>query len=127
MQAAPARHGRSGGIPWRKIALVLVFLLYAAFTVAVVKRTVLVRVDKYVFRLHLRDFHQAWYPWAHSFVSLGQRAPATLVALPWFVWISWKYRTPRPLIMLVTALLVLNVSVGVMKLATGRLGPLTTH
>jgi membrane-associated phospholipid phosphatase len=43
------------------------------------------------------------------------------------VWLAWKYRTARPLIMLGTALLALNVTVGIVKLAVGRIGPLSTH
>jgi undecaprenyl-diphosphatase len=50
-----------------------------------------------------------------------------MVALPWFVWMSWRFRTARPLLLLGTALVVLNLSVGVVKLATGRQGPRQTH
>jgi membrane-associated phospholipid phosphatase len=123
----PKLHMRFSGAPWRAIGLATLFVVYVVFIIAVVKRTPLVRVDKDVFRLDLRERFPGWYPWFHTFVMLGQRGPATLVALPWFVWMAWKFRTARPLIMLGTSLVVLNISVGIVKLATGRLGPLTTH
>jgi membrane-associated phospholipid phosphatase len=124
---APALHARISHARWRAIALATLLVVYIVFIIAVVKRTPLVRVDKDIFRLDLRERFPGWYPTIHTLVMFGQRGPATLVALPWFVWMAWKYRTARPLIMLVTALIVLNVSVGVVKVATGRLGPLTTH
>jgi undecaprenyl-diphosphatase len=58
---------------------------------------------------------------------LGQRGPATLVFLPYFCWVAWRTRSSRPLVMLGTALVLLNVSVGVVKLFTGRLGPQQTR
>jgi membrane-associated phospholipid phosphatase len=80
-----------------------------------------------VFRLDLRQRHPEWFYPIHTFVLLGQRGPATLVALPWFAWRAWKSRSPRPFIMLGTALVLLNLSVGFVKVATGRLGPSATH
>jgi membrane-associated phospholipid phosphatase len=57
---------------------------------------------------------------------LGQRAPATFTALPWIVWRCWRMRTRAPLVRLVVALIVLNLSVGVVKIFVGRNGPLHT-
>jgi undecaprenyl-diphosphatase len=54
---------------------------------------------------------------------LGQRGPATLLFLPFFFWVAWRRRSTAPLVMLVTALILLNVSVGVVKYAIGRVGP----
>ena len=39
---------------------------------------------------------------------------------------AWRTRTARPLITLGVGLVLLNISVGIVKLATGRLGPLQT-
>lgn len=114
-------------VPWRAVAFVVLLVAYVMLTLGVVHRSPLLTVDRDVLRLDLRERWPQWYPWIHTYVMLGQRGPATLVALPWFVWCSWKSRSVRPLIMLGTALLVLNLSVGVVKVATGRLGPLRTH
>ena len=58
---------------------------------------------------------------------LGQRGPATLVFLPLFIWLAWRRRTTYPLVVLAVSLVLLNVSVGIVKLATGRVGPRQTH
>jgi membrane-associated phospholipid phosphatase len=46
-----------------------------------------------------------------------------LIALPWFIWRAWRQRSLRPLVLLATALLLLNLSVGAVKLVIGRIGP----
>ena len=58
---------------------------------------------------------------------LGQRGPATLLFLPWFIWVAKRDRSPRPLVLLGTSLVLLNVSVGVVKYAIRRVGPLSTQ
>ncbi|MGY6024590.1 phosphatase PAP2 family protein [Streptomyces spinosirectus] len=57
----------------------------------------------------------------------GQRGPTTTVALSWLGWHSWRNRNPRPLLVFLMALALLNVSVGVVKLGTGRVGPHHAH
>ncbi len=102
--------------------------VYLALTVAVVTGSPLDIVDRAVARMdfvrHLPDLH----PWVATYVIAGQRAPSAAVAAAWLAWRSWRTRSLRPVVVLVSALLLLNVSVGAVKLATGRLGPqLTTH
>jgi membrane-associated phospholipid phosphatase len=106
---------------------VILLLAYVAVTIGVVHRSPLLTVDRDVLRLDWQKHWPGVYPWIHTYVMLGQRGPATLVVLPWFVWRSWRDRTMRPLMLLGTSLLVLNLSVGVVKLSVGRLGPLRTH
>jgi membrane-associated phospholipid phosphatase len=105
---------------------VLVLFAYLVLILGVVRWSPFLTIDRDVFHLDLVQHYPGWFYPLHTYVMLGQRAPATLVALPWFLWRAWKSRSPRPLLMLVTALIVLNLSVGVVKLATGRLGPHAT-
>jgi membrane-associated phospholipid phosphatase len=46
-----------------------------------------------------------------------------LAALPFFFWVAWRRRSTAPLVMLVAALVLLNLTVGVVKYAIGRVGP----
>lgn len=111
----------------RWIAFAVLLAAYVVLTLGVIHRSPLLRLDTDVLRWDWRRNHPGWFPVVHTYVMLGQRAPSTLVALPWFLWRAWRTRSIRGLVMLGTALLVLNLSVGVVKLWTGRLGPLATH
>jgi membrane-associated phospholipid phosphatase len=127
-QSTGAASPRARSIPFspRVAMFVLVLCAYLVLIAGVVRWSPFLTIDKDVFRLDLRQRYPEWFYPMHTYVMLGQRAPATLVALPWFVWRSWKSRSARPLIMLATALVVLNLSVGIVKIATGRLGPRAT-
>lgn len=118
---------RDGRVPWRGIAFTLLLIAYGLLTLGVIMRSPMLTLDRDVLHLDLKHHWPGLDPWMNAYVVLGQRAPSTLVALPWFLWRAWRQRSPRPLILLGTALLTLNVSVGAVKLATGRLGPLRTH
>jgi undecaprenyl-diphosphatase len=96
---------------------------YALLTAAVLGKTAVLDVDAAVAGLDLRHRYAELYPWLHTYVMLGQRGPATLATLPFFLWVAHRARSARPLVMLGVALVVLNASVGAVKLATGRLGP----
>jgi membrane-associated phospholipid phosphatase len=109
----------------RVFALLLV--LYVAFTAVIVLKTPVLDADQVIFDLRLKRNNPELYPWLHTYVMLGQRGPATLAALPWFIWIACRRRTLHPLVMLAVALVVLNLSVGIVKIATGRLGPRGGH
>lgn len=98
--------------------------LYVALTICVLVPSPVLDFDKYLAGLHLKSTYPGWRPWINRYVILGQRGPATLAFLPVFVWVAWRTRSKRPLVMLGTALVLLNVSVGVVKYATGRLGPM---
>jgi undecaprenyl-diphosphatase len=98
--------------------------LYLALTICVLVPSPVLDLDKYLAGLHLKAAHPGWRPWINGYVIFGQRGPATLGFLPVFIWAAWRARSKRPIVMLGTALILLNVSVGVVKYATGRVGPM---
>jgi membrane-associated phospholipid phosphatase len=124
--ASTSRAAR-GAWSWRAAGLTLVLLAYLGLTLAVVFRSPVLTLDTHLSHLHLSRRYPSWRPVVKGFVLFGQRGPATLAFLPVFAWLTWRRRSSRPLVMLGTALVLLNLSVGVVKLAVGRVGPLQTH
>ncbi|HET6878370.1 MAG TPA: phosphatase PAP2 family protein [Jatrophihabitans sp.] len=108
---------------WRIVLFVAVLAVYIAFTLCIVFRTPLLNFDTYLADQHMRGRFPGWRPWIFFYVMLGQRGPATLLFLPYFLWTCWRRRSTQPIVLLGTALVVLNLSVGVVKYAIGRLGP----
>lgn len=98
-------------------------VFYLAIVVAVLASTWLVLID---WKVMLFRPYQQW-PELHApldyFVVLGQRGPTALMVAGWLGWRSWRQHTLRPLLVLGTALLLLNVTVGSVKIGLGRLGP----
>ncbi|SER92224.1 Membrane-associated phospholipid phosphatase [Streptomyces qinglanensis] len=96
---------------------------YLAIVVAVLGTTWLVQLDWQV--MLFRPYKQ--WPTIHgfldAFVVLGQRGPTAVLVAAWLGWRSWRQRTLRPLLALGFALLLLNASVGAVKIGLGRLGP----
>ncbi|GAA3397259.1 phosphatase PAP2 family protein [Streptomyces roseoviridis] len=96
---------------------------YLAIVVAVLLSTWLVTLD---WKIMLFRPYQQW-PELHAFldyyVVLGQRGPTAVMVAAWLGWRSWRQHTLRPLLSLGAALLLLNVTVGSVKLGLGRLGP----
>ncbi|WP_406860020.1 phosphatase PAP2 family protein [Streptomyces sp. HUAS MG47] len=96
---------------------------YLAIVVAVLLSTWLVLLD---WKIMLFRPYQQW-PELHAFldyyVVLGQRGPTAVMVAAWLGWRSWRQHTLRPLLALGAALLLLNVTVGAVKLGLGRLGP----
>ncbi|MFF4523633.1 phosphatase PAP2 family protein [Streptomyces bluensis] len=96
---------------------------YVAVFVALLARSPLLRLD---WRLAMwRPFRQ--WPELRELVDVlvvaGQRGPTMTMALAWLGWRYLRSRNPRPLLVFLAALGLLNVSVGAVKLGTGRLGP----
>ncbi|MFD5427365.1 phosphatase PAP2 family protein [Streptomyces sp. NPDC127084] len=96
---------------------------YAAIVVAVLVSSWLVIID---WKVMLFRPYQQW-PELHAFldyfVVLGQRGPTAVMVAAWLGWRSWRQHTLRPLLSLGAALLLLNATVGAVKLGLGRLGP----
>ncbi|GGT28974.1 MULTISPECIES: phosphatase PAP2 family protein [Streptomyces] len=107
----------------RVVLLGSTFAFYLAIVVAVLTTSWLVRLDWQV--MFFRPYEQ--WPQLHAFldylVVLGQRGPTAVMVAAWLGWRSWRQHTLRPLITLGVALLLLNVTVGSVKLGLGRLGP----
>jgi membrane-associated phospholipid phosphatase len=124
---APRLPLRAVRLPWRFFGFAGLLVAYVILILGVVHRSPLITLDRDIWHLNLRAHYPQWKASLNTYVMLGQRAPSTMVALPWFVWMCWRFRTARPLLLLGTSLVVLNLSVGVVKLATGRQGPRQTH
>jgi membrane-associated phospholipid phosphatase len=103
------------------LAVALVFGL--AIVWAVVITSWLVRLD---WRLMFFRPYQQWpkfHAFADYYVVLGQRGPTAVMVAAWLSWRSWRQHVVRPLLVLGVSLLLLNITVGVVKIGMGRLGP----
>ncbi|MER6216000.1 MULTISPECIES: phosphatase PAP2 family protein [unclassified Streptomyces] len=107
----------------RIVLLCATLAFYLAIVVAVLTTSWLVRLDWQI--MFFRPYEQ--WPQIHAFldylVVLGQRGPTAVMVAAWLGWRSWRQHTLRPLIALGVALLLLNITVGSVKLGLGRLGP----
>jgi membrane-associated phospholipid phosphatase len=112
----------------RRIGFGLVLLTYLALIgVVIAGWTPVDALDQKVDLLRLRHRWPEVHRFFLDYVMLGQRGPSTFVMLPLFALLAWRRRSWRPLTLLAVALFVLNLSVGVVKVATGRWGPLVTR
>ncbi|MGW7352034.1 phosphatase PAP2 family protein [Streptomyces sp. NPDC054784] len=107
----------------RRVLFGATVVLYAVIVAAVLVESVLVRVDWQVMLFRPYKQWPEYHQFLDYFVVLGQRAPTAVLVAAWLGWRSWRQRTPRPLLVLATALLLLNASVGAVKIGLGRLGP----
>ncbi|MBO8203128.1 phosphatase PAP2 family protein [Streptomyces smyrnaeus] len=96
---------------------------YLAIVVAVLGTTWLVQLDWQVMLFRPYKQWPAIHGFLDAFVVLGQRGPTAVLVAAWLGWRSWRQRTLRPLLALGFALLLLNASVGAVKIGLGRLGP----
>ncbi|RII18878.1 PAP2 superfamily protein [Streptomyces sp. YIM 130001] len=107
----------------RIVLLGSTLVFYALIVIAVINTSWLVRLD---WQLMFFRPYQQW-PELHAFIDyyvvLGQRGPTAVMVAAWLGWRSWRQHTLRPLLMLGTSLLLLNLTVGAAKLSMGRLGP----
>jgi membrane-associated phospholipid phosphatase len=125
-RAARAARAVEDRLAWRRIAFLAVLTAFVLVTLGVIYRSPVLHLDHEVAALRLRSKWPQGFGFVHTYVMLGQRGPSTLALLPWFAWRAWRERSSRPIVTLVVALLVLNISVGVVKIVTGRLGPRAT-
>ncbi|MCF3964787.1 phosphatase PAP2 family protein [Streptomyces fuscigenes] len=97
--------------------------LYVVIVAAVLTNSWLVALD---WKTMLFRPYQQW-PGLHAFldyfVVLGQRGPTAVMIAAWLGWRSWRQHTLRPLLVLGASLLLLNLTVGAVKLGLGRQGP----
>jgi undecaprenyl-diphosphatase len=98
--------------------------VYAVLCVAVLSGSPLVELDTAVLRWSPSTRWPELFGFMSAWVVLGQRAVCLALAATWLGIRALRTRDLRPLITLGLATLLLNVSVGLVKTAIGRLGPL---
>ncbi|MFJ6700507.1 phosphatase PAP2 family protein [Streptomyces sp. NPDC091272] len=107
----------------RKVLFGSTVAFYLAIVWAVLVTSWLVLLD---WRVMLFRPYEQW-PELHAFldyfVVLGQRGPTAVMVAAWLGWRSWRQHTLRPLLALGASLLLLNLTVGAVKIGLGRLGP----
>ncbi|MGR8011402.1 phosphatase PAP2 family protein [Streptomyces hypolithicus] len=96
---------------------------YIAIVWAVLITSWLVTLDWKVMLFRPYEQWPVIHPYLDYFVVLGQRGPTAVMVAAWLGWRSWRQHTLRPLLTLGASLLLLNVTVGAVKLGLGRLGP----
>lgn len=107
----------------RRVLFGTTLVVYALIVGAVLTTSRLVRLDWQVMLFRPYQEWPDWHAFLDYFVVLGQRGPTAVLVAAWLGWRSWRQRTLRPLLALGVALLLLNVTVGAVKIGLGRLGP----
>ncbi|PWI41811.1 phosphatase PAP2 family protein [Streptomyces sp. ICBB 8177] len=107
----------------RRVLFGTTLVAYAAIVVAVLASTPLVSLDWQVMLFRPYKQWPQYHAFLDYFVVLGQRGPTAVMVAAWLGWRTWKQRSLRPLLILGTSLLLLNVTVGSVKYGLGRLGP----
>ncbi|RAJ40361.1 undecaprenyl-diphosphatase [Kitasatospora sp. SolWspMP-SS2h] len=105
----------------------LVGVLYLVVVLAILYDSPLVDLDWFL--QQLRPYRQ-WpgaLPYLDIWVIAGQRGPTAIAACLWLGWRCYRSHSARPLLVMGMALLLLNVTVGGVKILTGRLGPHYAH
>ncbi|MDX3231557.1 phosphatase PAP2 family protein [Streptomyces sp. ME19-01-6] len=97
--------------------------VYAATVIGVLTTSWLVQFDWQVMLFRPYKHWPEIHTFLDYFVVMGQRGPTAVAVTAWMGWCCYKQRTLRPLIVLGTSLLLLNITVGSVKLGFGRLGP----
>lgn len=109
--------------PHRIVLFGSTLVFYVLIVVAVINTSWLVRLDWQLMFFRPYQQWQELHAFIDYYVVLGQRGPTAVMVAAWLGWRSWRQHTLRPLLMLGTSLLLLNVTVGAAKLSMGRLGP----
>ena len=112
-------------LPVRTLVLIMVGA-YAVLTAAVVLGSPFDAIDHAAAAANFDHRYPTASRWLLHYVIVGQRGPSSHVAFVYLAYRALRQRSWRPLILFVTALTMLNVIVGSVKLATGRLGPALT-
>ncbi|MDQ8702964.1 phosphatase PAP2 family protein [Streptomyces sp. LHD-70] len=109
--------------PHRIVLFGSTLVFYLLIVVAVINTSWLVRLDWQLMFFRPYQQWQELHAFIDYYVVLGQRGPTAVMVAAWLGWRSWRQHTLRPLLMLGTSLLLLNVTVGAAKLSMGREGP----
>lgn len=120
-------HRREPGWPpmsRRQAALLAVTCVaYLLVLAGVLLNTALVDLDWSVRLFRPYDHWPSLEPLLDTWVVAGQRGPSAIAAFVWLGWRAHRLGRLRPLLVMAVALLLLNVTVGAVKIVTGRLGP----
>ncbi|MFJ2775582.1 phosphatase PAP2 family protein [Kitasatospora sp. NPDC087315] len=103
--------------------LALTALGYLVVVAGVLLNTALVDLDWSVRLMRPYERWPSLEPLLDIWVVAGQRGPSAVAAFAWLGWRAHRLRRLRPLLVMAVALLLLNATVGAVKIATGRLGP----
>ncbi|MEE1824406.1 phosphatase PAP2 family protein [Streptomyces sp. BE20] len=109
------------------VLLSLTGLGYLLVVAGVLLDTALVDLD---WAVRLARPHERWpgpEPLLDNWVVAGQRGPSAVAVLVWIGWRARRLGRIRPLLVTGAALLLLNLTVGTVKIVTGRLGPHYAH
>lgn len=110
----------------RSTGVAVLLVAYALLTIGVVAGWPLDGLDRYVAALYPVPMSSPLRLPVEYSVLIGDGVPASALAALYAAWRAWRRGSRRPVIMFGLALILLNVSVGVMKHATGRLSPQVT-
>jgi membrane-associated phospholipid phosphatase len=100
---------------------------YLVVILAVLTTSKVVTFDWYVMMFKPYEHWPALNDFLNVYVVAGQRGPSAIVVALWLGWRSWRSRSMRPLLVLGVSLVLLNMSVGAVKIGMGRLGPHYAH
>ena len=111
-----------------RIALAsLLGVAFVVLTCAVVQGSDVDGLDTLVFRWSASGPWPALHGFVSAWVLLGQRAECLVIAGVWLAVRAVRSRDLRPLVTLGVVTLLLDATVGFVKMAIGRLGPLELH
>lgn len=110
----------------RTVVFAVLLALYVALTVAVLVGSPLDQIDRWGRTVPLDRHQPGLRRFVLDYVMLGQRAPSAAAVGLWVLWLCRRRRSLDPLLRFATALFLLNLTVGAVKVLTGRWGPFVT-
>ena len=110
-----------------KLLILSTTLFYLTVIAAVLTTSRLVSVDWTVMEFKPYQHWPQFLSFLNLYVIAGQRGPSAIVVSVWLAWRCWRIKSWRPLLVFGVALVLLNMSVGAVKIGMGRLGPHYAH